>query len=488
MNEMQSARSSRAGLLGFLVLFVSLAGTGCVAPSGKILQAAYRTGVSREGEPSVLFQSAFRVRGVQSEQILLEVTLLDRRGQPLRSENGRYRNASGIVAAGKSFPVHNGGGDYENVILSLPISELDFVRKTRPEMARFRVYDIFRNQLAEYDIPIKIRAADVERAENEAGESESAITATAEPPGEAPAPAPPPPDLAPSVEHAPSDSAPTELPPPTDAPAEPASPPAEASGAMGALEDVRAEPSASEAPPVRTVDVQPLSAQTAPAVEAQPPAVVPVTAPTLATEPERPKRVVAAKTEENVADRSSGGRLVELALLPIEPSQPGGANPGSTRAAGDVQVLEVPPVSPLPPSGPLVNLSPDGVAQKPRGASSGSPSGARTAMPVVGRPQPAGTRLPPTDETEIVLKPVRAGSGEGANASISSREVGSPAVPPLPVASQKYTIQRGDSLSTIAQRMLGDSRRWPEIYQLNHTVLPSPDFLPIGVQLVLPSR
>lgn len=51
---------------------------------------------------------------------------------------------------------------------------------------------------------------------------------------------------------------------------------------------------------------------------------------------------------------------------------------------------------------------------------------------------------------------------------------------------QKHKIVDGDTLPSIAQRYLGDSRRAGEILEANRDVLPSPDILPLGRELKIP--
>jgi nucleoid-associated protein YgaU len=55
---------------------------------------------------------------------------------------------------------------------------------------------------------------------------------------------------------------------------------------------------------------------------------------------------------------------------------------------------------------------------------------------------------------------------------------------PTPVL---YTVRRGDTLSAIAKRQLGDADRWPEIFDLNRDVIEDPDRIFPGQVLVLPS-
>ena len=47
-------------------------------------------------------------------------------------------------------------------------------------------------------------------------------------------------------------------------------------------------------------------------------------------------------------------------------------------------------------------------------------------------------------------------------------------------------VQRGDSLSSIADRLWSDADRWPEVYEANRFQLDDPDVLPVGLALVLP--
>lgn len=52
--------------------------------------------------------------------------------------------------------------------------------------------------------------------------------------------------------------------------------------------------------------------------------------------------------------------------------------------------------------------------------------------------------------------------------------------------SREYTVQRGDSLSRIAKRELGDYRRWIDIYNSNLDKVKDRDKLSVGLKLVIP--
>lgn len=53
-------------------------------------------------------------------------------------------------------------------------------------------------------------------------------------------------------------------------------------------------------------------------------------------------------------------------------------------------------------------------------------------------------------------------------------------------ASRTYTVRSGDTLSQIAQRVLGDKARWRDLYQANRDKLKNPDRLQAGLVLRIP--
>jgi nucleoid-associated protein YgaU len=50
-----------------------------------------------------------------------------------------------------------------------------------------------------------------------------------------------------------------------------------------------------------------------------------------------------------------------------------------------------------------------------------------------------------------------------------------------------HRIVDGDTLAGLAQRYLGSSARFREIYDANRDQLPGPDLLPIGVEVRIPA-
>lgn len=62
---------------------------------------------------------------------------------------------------------------------------------------------------------------------------------------------------------------------------------------------------------------------------------------------------------------------------------------------------------------------------------------------------------------------------------------------PAPVrqapAAVGYTVQRGDSLSRIAQAHYGDANEWPRIYEANRDLIKDPDLIYPGQTLTIPT-
>ncbi|MBO9661731.1 LysM peptidoglycan-binding domain-containing protein [Dokdonella sp.] len=59
-----------------------------------------------------------------------------------------------------------------------------------------------------------------------------------------------------------------------------------------------------------------------------------------------------------------------------------------------------------------------------------------------------------------------------------------PAEPPAPAT---YTVAKGDSLSKIAKKVLGNANRWREIFDANRDQLDNPDLIQPGQVLKLPA-
>jgi hypothetical protein len=62
------------------------------------------------------------------------------------------------------------------------------------------------------------------------------------------------------------------------------------------------------------------------------------------------------------------------------------------------------------------------------------------------------------------------------------------APPPHPAAGEYgiYQIKSGDCLTEIAQRVLGSSKQWRTLYELNRQVIRDPDEIPVGAVIKFP--
>ncbi len=90
-----------------------------------------------------------------------------------------------------------------------------------------------------------------------------------------------------------------------------------------------------------------------------------------------------------------------------------------------------------------------------------------------------GAAIAPLSASELIAKqPVRRDAFVAPPAPAS----------PRPSAEGVITVRPGDTLAALAQRHLGDARRWPELWRLNEAAIgPNPHLLRPGTRLVLPA-
>lgn len=114
--------------------------TGCVqSRQVQLLGPAVRTTGDGSGVPGLAFGTNIDTRDLVSQQLLLEVRLLDNRWRPVMARTPSYRNSAGAIAAGKSLMVLKSPWTFENVVVTLPGPELKAVEADRPAWAEFRV-------------------------------------------------------------------------------------------------------------------------------------------------------------------------------------------------------------------------------------------------------------------------------------------------------------------------------------------------------------
>ncbi|HMP75552.1 MAG TPA: LysM peptidoglycan-binding domain-containing protein [Kiritimatiellia bacterium] len=93
------------------------------------------------------------------------------------------------------------------------------------------------------------------------------------------------------------------------------------------------------------------------------------------------------------------------------------------------------------------------------------PSAAPSAAAAPARPAIAPVATPAPQPTPVVAAPA-----------------------PTPAAATTYVVQPGDTLSRIAGRMYGDSKKWQQIYDANRASMPGgPQSMKVGQTLVIPN-
>ena len=93
-------------------------------------------------------------------------------------------------------------------------------------------------------------------------------------------------------------------------------------------------------------------------------------------------------------------------------------------------------------------------------------------------PEPTVIVPPPRSEEKAAIKP------EPKEPVV---EPAPPVVEPEPaVAQQYYTVGKGDTLYTIAEKYYGHGRHWKVIYNANKDIIKNPDIVPQGLKLRIP--
>jgi hypothetical protein len=132
---------------------------------------------------------------------------------------------------------------------------------------------------------------------------------------------------------------------------------------------------------------------------------------------------------------------------------------------------------PLPavPSGQVQRVTPSNTTAaivEPRGPVSDSPPTFQKSFNPVG----------------ALLEPIEGMAGDDATELTASAETGDEASDSEAGDPRTHRIVDGDTLSKLASHYLGRADRFLEIFELNRDVLASPDLLPIGSTLKIPSR
>lgn len=109
---------------------------------------------------------------------------------------------------------------------------------------------------------------------------------------------------------------------------------------------------------------------------------------------------------------------------------------------------------------------------------------AKTSDPIAVAPDGGGLYTPPTAATGSTVS----GAGSNTTAAVPTHTIGGtgsiPAGPATPIAGGSYTVQRGDTLWSIATRHYGSGKRWRDIVGANPGLVP--EQMAVGQAIRLP--
>jgi Cu2+-exporting ATPase len=94
----------------------------------------------------------------------------------------------------------------------------------------------------------------------------------------------------------------------------------------------------------------------------------------------------------------------------------------------------------------------------------------------------------PSTQPAPTTAPAGAPPGASPSPAVSPSPLASPAASPSPAAGeQRYTVEVGDTLGTIAQKFYGDPTQWRKIYEANRSAVgDNPDAIRVGTELRIP--
>ncbi len=108
-----------------------------------------------------------------------------------------------------------------------------------------------------------------------------------------------------------------------------------------------------------------------------------------------------------------------------------------------------------------------------------SPPRASAGVPTAPRVTAGAPQAPAEPAFEPVSEPEAPPAPPAASPPV-------PPSPPTPPPRVTYSVVAGDTLARIAAAMLGDATRWPAIMEANAGLLPRPEALEVGMELVIP--
>lgn len=453
-------------------LLCGLAGglLGCL-PSQRVrfIEARCHVHPNPAAPETLSFVSTFEAQNLAGEQIIYRVNLLNAAERAIPSTTQQFRDAQGRVAATKALMVLQPMWTFEDARVAIPYNQFVVKPEDLPVTAEIAVCNpdgaVLAMERVLVPLPGTSAAIAARKEASEARGRRSAARERTEEPSREAARRPSRTDLARREE------------PPLKTPAE--------------------ERAARAAPPREKTDAgrrEPVGK-------------------TAAKIGEKARPDEKAKTDDKTASRTTAAPREKPPAAKREEEAP----PRKTVTSADERII--PPGRPRDPAEsakreelqPRKSATPaedrGGKATPSRGTGRESAPPAKPPVKEAGVPasapasQPGKTAAPPTNAPPTKFYPPTSAPAKPAPASQPGPAVPAtrPAVtPPRPqspdkaaAAAQKprrYVVQYGDTLSSIAQKLLGSSNRWPEIFELNRDRLESPDDLQEEMELAIPPK
>jgi nucleoid-associated protein YgaU len=114
-------------------------------------------------------------------------------------------------------------------------------------------------------------------------------------------------------------------------------------------------------------------------------------------------------------------------------------------------------------------------------------------------PMPTAPVVAPAPRTEAVTTAAKGPAAESKSKSVTSEEkvqAVAKQVPMTPVktiapktenvGAQQYTVKPGDTLARLAQQFYNSASKWGKIYEANKDQVKNPDYIYIGMKLIIP--
>jgi nucleoid-associated protein YgaU len=124
---------------GRVVSILLLPLAGCAGPGARFVRTDCSESRGTDASRALAFASTIETRGLAGEQIVYRVNVLDKRGRPVRSRDGRYQDSAGHVAATRTFMVPQSPWTLDEARVSIPIEQLEAAVADTPLIAEFLV-------------------------------------------------------------------------------------------------------------------------------------------------------------------------------------------------------------------------------------------------------------------------------------------------------------------------------------------------------------